>query len=294
MSVRSARTSRRWLWFTVLVIGCMIAGMQSNPAQQGPTGAPADVVATVGQPVESAITKVTDGASDGWSFVTGIFDLQRENTRLRQQSERAAAQAEQLEEYRQEVERLRSLLRLSAPLNRPAVSGRVIATGPSAWFRTLTANVGRKSGLRPGAAVLAPGGLVGQVYQVSYTSSKILALTDRLGSVGARVQPERARQVVGICKGNGTDSLTLIYEDAAADVRPGDPVVTSGQQYGSLFPPGLLVGHVIAVERRPDETSLILTIRPAVDPDRVEEVLILLPEENSLTGTSAVLREPAG
>ncbi|NUQ02134.1 MAG: rod shape-determining protein MreC, partial [Armatimonadetes bacterium] len=169
------------------------------------------------------------------------------------------------------------LLRLREAVDVPAVAARAIARGPSSWFRTLTIGVGRRDGIQPGSAVLAPGGLLGQVYQVSYASSQVLCLVDRLGSVGARLQPERARQVIGVCKGDGTSLCTLVYSNANADVRPGDAVVTSGQEQGSLFPPGLLIGHVVSIERRPDQSSLVCHIRPAVDPDLAEEVLVLTP-----------------
>ncbi len=277
MNVRGPRSSRRWWWFAVVLAAFALAGMESRPERLGPANPAADAVRTVGQPVQAALSRTGGAVAGAWQFVTQLFDRGRENARLRQQVAQGQAQTEQVAEYQAEVARLRALLGLREAVTRQAVSARVVAKGPSPWFQTLTVNAGRRDRVVPGAAVLGPGGLIGQVFQVSYASCQVLCLTDRLGSVGARVQPERARQVVGVAKGDGGDLLTLVYHNAGPAVQMGDAVVTSGREQGSRFPPGLLVGHVVGIVRRPDESSLTLTLRPAAEPDRAEEVLILLP-----------------
>lgn len=276
MSGRARRPQGRWVWFTVLLVACVLAGMQSRPDRLGSASVPAEVVGAVGAPVESFLTAARGGLAGAWRFVTHLSELEQENARLRRQLALSQAQAEQSAEWRQEVARLRALLDVREPVALPAVAARTIGHGPSPWFRTLTITAGERDGVAPGAPVLAPGGLVGQVYQTGYATSKVLCLTDRLGRVGARLQPDRARQVLGVSRGDGSQLCRLTYPNAAADARPADAVVTSGHEHGSQFPAGLLIGHVVSLERRPDESSLVCWIRPAVDPDQVEDVLVLV------------------
>ncbi|MCC7495254.1 MAG: rod shape-determining protein MreC [Fimbriimonadaceae bacterium] len=274
--VSRSRGSRRW-WYVLILVACLVAGMQSPPAARGPRGWPVEMVSTASQPAQSALSRVGRGVAGGWSLVAGLGDLHRQNQRLQQQLRQTQAQSEQLAEWKLEVERLRGLLAIREQVTRRAVTARVVGRGPSPWFRTLTVNAGRRDSVQVGAAVMAPEGLLGQVFEVSYASCRVICVSDRLGSVGARLQPERARQVVGVAKGDGSGRCLLTYSNAGAEVRAGDAVVTAGEEHGSLFPAGLLLGHVVLVERRPDQSSLLVRLQPAADPDAAEEVLVLLP-----------------
>lgn len=277
MGLRGSQTSRwRWLGWTAIVLACMIAGLQSRPQSKGEASAPAALAATIGRPFAIALTWLRGLVTGGWETVTGLSDLQAENSRLRAQLEAQSQMAVELAEAKAEVARLQGLVAVGRKLDAPAMPARVIARGPSPWFQIVIIDHGEADGVRPGAAVLSAGGLLGQVYEVSAHSARVLCITDRLGSVGARLQPDRVRHVTGVAKGDGEASCILTSPIFDADVKAGDAVVTSGQEAGSLFPAGLPVGRVTAVESRPQESLLVCTIQPAVDPRRVEAVLVRL------------------
>lgn len=278
------RSPRRWFWIAVLMIGCALAGIQSRPRTVGPASPPVDVAATVSRPAQSVLARLCTGTRRLFGGLGGLWEAEQTNERLRVEVERLRATDEELAECRQELARLRALVGLQDAVKRPVVAARSIGRGPSPWFHTLDVDVGRKQGVGPGCAVVAPAGLVGQLYRVGYNTSKVLCLTDRQASVGARLQPERVRHVVGVCRGDGESALVFEYPDANADVRPGDAVVTSGWEHGSRFPPGLLIGHVLTVEPRPHESLLVAVVRPAVELGRVEEVLIIRSEETEEDG----------
>ncbi len=275
MDIRPAADSRRWLWFALVLGASMLCGWQSQTARHAQASWPADVATSLLQPVESAAAGVDRGVSGLIGRFTRQRTLAAENAALRARLEQVRPTVEQLAEAQQEVARLRALLALREANTGAGVAARAVSRGPSPWFQTLTINAGRKDGLEPGAAVLAPAGLVGQVYQVSHSSARVLCLADRLCGIGARLQPTRVRHVIGVCTGTGDGLCAFMSNDPSADVRPGDAVVTSGQESGSRFPGGLLIGHVLTVKRRPDLTQLNLVIRPIVDADDVEEVLVL-------------------
>ena len=63
------------------------------------------------------------------------------------------------------------------------------------------------------------------------------------------------------------------YVPGTADVKPGDLVVTSG--IDGIYPKGFVIGTVDAVERG-FGTYHEITVRPAVEFSRLEEVLVVL------------------
>jgi rod shape-determining protein MreC len=58
-----------------------------------------------------------------------------------------------------------------------------------------------------------------------------------------------------------------------AGVTPGDLIVTSG--VGTLFPKGIPVGRVTAIEDKGSALFHFAVVAPAVDFGRVEEILLL-------------------
>jgi rod shape-determining protein MreC len=109
-------------------------------------------------------------------------------------------------------------------------------------------------------------------------SAVLLLLTDRSAHIAAMVQAERAREVLGVCRGTGREELILGYLSFDADVRKGDRVVTSG--LGSIFwLKGLPIGQVISVRRQEHIASLEARVRPFVDFRRLEEMLLLIPPQ---------------
>ena len=55
----------------------------------------------------------------------------------------------------------------------------------------------------------------------------------------------------------------MTYIEANADIRVGDKVYTSGE--GSIYPAGLLIGTVTAIEADEASRTLIAEITPSVD-----------------------------
>ncbi len=276
MFSEATRPPSRWWWLLVLVLVLLLL-RQTRPGQPTTDVGTRAVDSTL-RPARVALSGGGGWLAESWHNLTHLRSLTRSVRGLEAQVAATRSQTAQIEELRAEVTRLRRLADLRQALDRPSVSARAIGRSPSPWFRTLTLNVGARRGVVPGCAVVAPEGLVGQVYQVAAGTCRVLCLVDRLGSVGVRLQPAAARGVVGVARGDGGHLCTLEYSGLEAKVNAGDTVISSGQEAGSLFPAGLVVGRVSRVEKRPHESSLRLTIAPAVLPETVEEVLVLLPE----------------
>jgi rod shape-determining protein MreC len=118
-------------------------------------------------------------------------------------------------------------------------------------------------------AVISPAGVVGRVVLPSARAAKVQMLIDRNAAAGALIERTRAQ---GIVVGQG-DSLRMQYVPGTADVKPGDLVVTSG--IDRIYPKGFVIGTVDVVDRGPG-TYHEISVRPAVDFSRLEEVLVVL------------------
>ncbi|MEB3349830.1 MAG: rod shape-determining protein MreC [Cyanobacteriota bacterium] len=142
--------------------------------------------------------------------------------------------------------RLRSLLQLRRSSS-SAITAAVIGRDTAGWWQQLLLGSGSLQGVRPGQAVLAPGGLVGRVVSVTPTTATVRLLTDPASRVGVLVP---ARQRHGLLAGVGTSRPVLRFLDKDPGVRPGDVVVTSPAS--TLVAPNLPVGVIQSVQERAD------------------------------------------
>ena len=136
---------------------------------------------------------------------------------------------------------------------------------------------GSLDGVREGAVVESPAGLVGKVASVTLHTSEVLLVTDPALKVSCFIAGQP--QTHGILSGGGPDSLTIRHLRSAAAVSPGAKVYTSG--LGGVFPGGIEVGTFVSV-RRGDSLSgngaagleSEGEVRPSVDFDALEDVFI--------------------
>jgi rod shape-determining protein MreC len=234
------------------------------------TSRAADVVALVVTPVQSLLVKIHRGALGLWTTYVDWKSVRNENTVLRLEAGRLRIRALQSEETRQENARLRRLLELRERLPLSALAGEVIGREEDGWVRALTVNRGRGSGVTRQVPVIVPDGLVGRVLQVRGGASVIQLLNDPASTVGGVVQRTRTP---GLVEGYTEGSVRLKFMARGAQVEVGDLVVTSG--VGNLFPKGLPIGRVVAIQDKGSALFHFAVLAPAVDFARVEEVLLL-------------------
>jgi len=151
------------------------------------------------------------------------------------------------------------------------IPAEVIASSPSAWFRTIVINKGHRDGLNKGMPVVTWEGVVGRVMRTSPGSSIILLIVDRNSSVDVLVQRTRAR---GIVEGDGASRCQLRYVPRTDDIQAGDRIITSG--LGGIFPKGLSLGEAVMVEQKDYGLFHVVEVRPSADFSRLEEVMVIL------------------
>ena len=224
--------------------------------------------------VVSPFIKVTaatiQGVTEIWRDYVDLRALREENKRLQLETTTLKRRLDQLQEQALETQRLERLLAMRQASQAEFLTARVVGKDATNWFKTILLDRGSLEGVRRNQPVLAPDGLVGKVVEVTPTSARVQLLTDPVNAVGGLIQRTR---VTGIVSGNLGAGARVRYLPLLADVVVGDEVVTSGM--GGVFPKGILVGRITAVERRSGALFQEATLQPAVDLSRLEEVLIL-------------------
>jgi rod shape-determining protein MreC len=230
-------------------------------------------------PFIKATAWVGGGARGVWREYVDLRGVQAENRRLRSQVEALQQRLEGLQEMAQENRRLQSILEMPETAGDRPVVVRVIGKDATNWFRTVLIDRGSADGLERNIPVVAPQGLVGRVVEVAPIVARVQLITDPVSSVGALVQRTR---VTGIAAGDGGAALRLRYLPLMSDVAVGDRVVTSGM--GGVFPKGIPLGSVVAVERRSGALFQEAVLEPTVDLSKLEEVTALVPHPGRAAG----------
>lgn len=260
----------------VLLAATLVACLGLLTLQTRGYGARAgDAVAIVMTPVQTALAAIPRAAFGAWSVYLDWKGVRVENRRLRDENQRLRVDALWVTEAADENRRLRRLLDLRNRLPIATLPGEVIAREWGGWVRSLTINRGRGDDVKRLTAVISPDGLVGRVVEVRMGASIVQVLTDPSSTVGARAL--RAR-TPGIVEGEprGTIRFKYMARDGAG-IAVGDVVVTSG--LGGVFPRGVPIGRVRAVDDRGSALFHYALLAPVVDFARVDEVLLVTGEQ---------------
>ena len=239
-------------------------------------GAPAgDVVALVTTPIQAALAAVPRAAVGAWSVYLDWKGVRAENRRLRAEIQRLRVDALWVTEAADENRRLRRLLDLRNRLPVATLPGEVIAREWGGWVRSLTINRGRGDDVKRLTAVISPDGLVGRVVEVRLGASIVQVLTDPSSTVGAHALRTRTP---GIVEGEprGTIRFKYMARDGAG-LAIDDVVVTSG--LGGVFPRGVPIGRVRAIDDRGSALFHYALLAPMVDFARVDDVLLVAGEQ---------------
>ena len=228
-------------------------------------------------PLQSLVSSAGTALDRVWYRYFALVNAARHNQELKNQISHMTQQLADMEELRLANGRLRKLLEIKDAFNFPQVAAEVVAVDPSGHFRTAVINKGVKSGVDRLMPVLQHQGVVGRIIWASPHYAKVLLLTDPNSGVDVLVQRTRIR---GVVEGAGPDRLRLKYLLRLDDVTPGDVLVTSGA--AGVYPKGILVGRVRSVHQKSKGGFLNVDVDPAVDFNRLEEVLVLLSRRSFL------------
>lgn len=269
-NVRSMHLRGNVLLAVLLVISLVCATVYASESGSGPLhtlqsgfnalSAPFQLVGSgVGSVGNAAGTSVEDMTSDADTV-----------SQLREQNEELRNYVSELEEYRQEAQRLEQMQNLKDSYSMDAVTCRVVGSSSDAWSRTVTLDQGSNSGIEVGMPVCGATGIVGQVLSVTPATCEVRLIEDSQSGVAVLIQSNRAQ---GILRGSLDGLLYLENVSASKKVKVGDVVITSGA--GGAYLRGLLVGTVVRVEETDGMSNRTIVVQPNEDADALEEVMVV-------------------
>jgi rod shape-determining protein MreC len=183
----------------------------------------------------------------------------------------------ELQSFKDENDRLRSLLNASERVSQQAIAAQMIGVVPDPVRQVLVVDKGEDDGVYSGMAVLDRFGVAGQVILSTPSTAHVLLLTDPSHALPVRFSRSGVRSVA---QGIGDIStIELLFVPSTSSVEIGDEIVTSG--LGKVFPEGYPVGEVETIVRDPNQPFMSIKIRPFARLNRSRFFIVLVPESDT-------------
>ncbi len=269
-----SRVSSRTFLFFALAAASILLLILSSSNHLGPVE---DAFSRVGRPFLITFSGIGRQINNVVTTARDLTSLRARNNQLQTIVDTLTIDNLRLKEVESENERLRGLLKF-AQLNPNydfrggQVIARVISRGPSDYLSSITIDLGSDHGIQPGMPVVTERGLVGRIHKVGPVSSTVLLITDPSSGVPALIQRSSSR-LAGVVNGRAGDLPVMDFIPQDEKIALGDTVITSG--LGGNFPKNLTVGQIVEVRQRDYEMFQQATIRPTVNFDRLEFVLVI-------------------
>jgi rod shape-determining protein MreC len=260
--------------FIVIILSISLIMLSYNFKNAPNSGFVRKIVLEIAAPVQHVLNASARSVGDAWSRYIFLVGLEDENKNLKKKINELKADLILYQEGYLEAERLKKLLSIKDDYEYHLVSVRVIGREQAALSKTILINKGSAQGLRVGMPVLAEPGLIGRIIDISWHAAKVLLLIDESSNIDAIVQRSR---VQGIINGAGSRGCIMKYVSKAQDVKESDIIVSSG--LGGVFPKGLMLGVVSAVDRQESGLFLKIKIAPSIDFSKLEEVSVLASDD---------------
>lgn len=260
----------------LLVISLVLVVVYAREGEEGPLHTIQDSTSALSSPLSSIGAASSSLAA---SATASLEDLTADGQTMNQLQESNATLSQmvvELEEYRQEANRLESLIGLHDAYGFTSVAARVTGYSSDSYNRIITIDVGSASGVTEGLPVMGTTGVVGQVISVSTYSSQVRLLNDAQSGVAVMLQSSRSE---GILSGSVEGVLYLEGVDEGVEVTEGEAAITSG--LGGGYFRGLVIGTVSKVEQRQGDATRTIVITPNASFDNISEVLVVLGMSNN-------------
>jgi rod shape-determining protein MreC len=230
-------------------------------------------------PFERGAHALSSGVRNTWYNYIDLRHTRQENETLKREVARMRLDEAAIAEDALEGRRLQAMLAFRQRYVGATVAAQVIGTSASDQSHILTIDKGSNDGLRPDLPVITPDGIVGKIREVSPTTAQIVEINDQTSGAGVILESTRIR---GILHGTVAGRVQIGNLTADSRIKPGEHVLTSGGD--QVFPRGLPVGTIESIAPDPDhQPYLAITIRPAADLNRIEEVLVITGMQSDLS-----------
>jgi rod shape-determining protein MreC len=230
-------------------------------------------------PLERVTHAIGYSAGHGWSDYIALRHVRQQNKDLQQQLERMRIEEAAISEDALQGRRLQAMLGFREKYVGSTVVAQVIGASGSEQMHVLTIDKGSRDGLKPDMPVITQDGVVGKLRDVFPATAEVLEINDQSSGAGVILASIRIRAIL---RGTLTGRVQIGNLTADSRIQPGEQVLTSGGD--QVYPRGLPVGVVEKIAPDPDhQPYTAILVKPAVDLDRVEEVLVITGTQPDMT-----------
>lgn len=240
------------------------------------------LMSTVVHPVERVLLVPVRAWQGSAEYLGGLQQALAAQSRAREALAAQAERATRADQLQRENAALRALLDLRPVLDVRSQAAEVLYEASDPYSRKVVIDRGLTQGIVAGSPVINENGVLGQVTRVYPLSAEVTLLTDKDAAIPVLNTRTQARSAAfGLAGATGTTGgLELRFMPGNADVQEGDVLTTSGVD--GIYPGGIPVARVAAVERKGDGGFARIRLTPLASSDAVRHVLVLEPLSSQL------------
>jgi rod shape-determining protein MreC len=258
----------------IQVVGLATQVKRSESAKPSSGGGPRLIrvwTVTIITPFEKAFSGTGHFFRRTWRNYIDLHDARKENQELQEQLARMKMEQARLQEDAQQAKRLQVLMDFKERYIGQTVAAQVVGTSGSEQSRLLYIDKGSHSGIKQDMPVITPDGIVGKIKEVFPFTSQVLLVNDHDSGAGVVMQNSRLQ---GILRGTAQGQLIITGVMSDEKIEAGERIVTSGGD--RIYPKGVPVGTVVrSVPDVENDPFLKITVKPAANLDKLEEVLVV-------------------
>ena len=245
---------------------CVMVGGRISPQ--------ADVIGTITAPFRAAFTSVSNAVSDFAAIYKEGNDALVKNAELETEINELRRQIADYDEISAENEFYKKYLEIKdAHPDFKFSAATLISRAPQDPYGSFVINKGSALGISENDPVITDEGLVGYIYEVGLTTSKVATILSpdiTLGALGNRTRDS------GIISGSlelAKEGQTKFFNlSRSCNIAVGDYVVTSGE---GIFPEGLLIGTIKTIGSDEYNTSIFAAVEPFAKVDEIRDVMVI-------------------
>ncbi|HBC97055.1 MAG TPA: rod shape-determining protein MreC [Clostridium sp.] len=235
-------------------------------------------------PIQKGLYGFNNGIKNCISFIINFSEVKDENLTLKKENSLLKNKLVEYNSLKNENSQLRKELNFKKQRAEYSYIGcDIIGKSADGILDEFAINKGSADGIGKQMVAVTADGLVGQVIHVEKNWSIIQCLTNENLAVGGTVAGSSASSGAtnsGIVKGYKDSEnkylAKLYYLPPESTIKKGDQILTSG--IDNSYPQGIRIGSVISVEDDKGEVMKNAVIKPYVNFDKIQELLIVVPK----------------
>ena len=202
---------------------------------------------------------------------SNIKDLELELKILEKENMYLKIQVQELNSLKDENTRLRKISKASIITSKKQTIVKVISNTASPNKRVVSIDKGEKYGVYIGQNVIGVDGLVGQVIETAFVSSKVILITESTHTVPAVVDRTGDNILV---TGHAEDGKLIVpYAQMGVDIVIGDIISTSG--LANRFKAQIPIGIVVKKTSNRDKEFSDIEIKPFEKVGQMSELILI-------------------